>query len=478
MGRYRRRRLRARVAVALGATLVIAAMSTSAPATTDAPAAPEGRDGRVSAAAAVRPELPSVVDYALSPASQGTVPDGSAVRARVLGPWNSRSLGAKAKRSLVVRDALTGETLTAFRGETALEPASITKVVTGAAIMAALPPDHTFATATVQGAESDRVVLVAGGDQLLSAGRGNPRAVAGKAGLADLARQTARSLRQEKVSGPVTVALDLSYVGGSRAAPDWTAFWLDNGYAGRISMLALETDRALPGDPAPADPAMAAAESFRASLVEEGVEVADGDIKRGKAPESAAVLGEVTSAPLRDVLTVALATSDNAMVEQLARQAAVADGASPEQDAVNAWVLDTVNQTYDIDTSGATLADTSGLSDGTRLPMRLVADVLVAGASGRHPGLQSVLTGLPIAGYSGTLVDRFGADAAQRARGVVRAKTGSLPQVTSLAGTFTTRDGRLLVFALTAGDIGSGPAELEARAAIDALVSRLVSCGC
>jgi D-alanyl-D-alanine carboxypeptidase/D-alanyl-D-alanine-endopeptidase (penicillin-binding protein 4) len=478
MGRYRRRRLRLRVAVALGATFVIAAMSTSAPATIDAPPPEDAPSGRVSAADSVRPQLPPSVDYALSPAAQGTPVEASALRRRVAEPWSSDVLGSKARRSLVVRDALTGQSLTSLRGETALEPASITKVVTAAAIMAALPPDHTFTTTAVRGADARRVVLVAGGDQLLSAGRGSRNAVAGRAGLGDLARRTARSLREEKVSGPVRVELDLSYAGGSRAAPGWTRFWLDNGYAGRISMLALETDRALPGDPAPANPALVAAETFRSSLAEEGVDVAGGEIRRVTAPSSAPVLGEVTSAPLRDVLALALATSDNAMVEQLARQAAVSDGVSTEQGAVNGWVLDTVAATYDIATTGATLADTSGLSDGTRLPMRLVADVLVAGASGRHPGLQSVLTGLPIAGYSGTLADRFTSEQVQRARGVVRAKTGSLPQVSSLAGTLVTRDGRLLVFALTANDIGSGSDEVEARAAIDSLVSRLVACGC
>jgi len=166
------------------------------------------------------------------------------------------------------------------------------------------------------------------------------------------------------------------------------------------------------------------------------------------------------------------------MVEQLSRQAAVADGAAAEQQSVNAWVLDTVKQSYDIDTTGATLADTSGLSDGTLLPMRMVSDVLVAGAGGRHPGLQSVLTGLPIAGYSGTLADRFSGQNAQQGRGLVRAKTGSLPQVTSLAGTLTTDDGRVLTFALSATDIGSGTAEVGARATVDALVARIAACGC
>lgn len=141
-------------------------------------------------------------------------------------------------------------------------------------------------------------------------------------------------------------------------------------------------------------------------------------------------------------------------------------------------MLETVSETYGITTSGAVLADTSGLSDGTRLPMQLVAETLLAGANGRHPALQSALSGLPIAGLSGTLVDRFGAASATPGRGVVRAKTGSLPQVTSLAGTLSTQDGQLLVFALTSNDIGGGGAGVEARAVIDSMLADLATCGC
>ncbi len=247
-------------------------------------------------------------------------------------------------------------------------------------------------------------------------------------------------------------------------------------------MLALEQDRALPY-PAPGDPAVAAARAFEQALAEEGVPVRvadDGDVERVELAGNATgpVLAEVESAPLFDVLALALTTSDNAMIEQLARQAAVAAGVDTDQDAVNAWVLSALSDSYQLDIDGAVLADASRLSDGTVLPVRLVADVLVKGASGRYPSFQSVLTGLPIAGYSGTLADRFVQDSAASGLGVVRAKTGSLPSVTSLAGTITTADGRLLVFALSVNDVGPGSDAVEARAVIDALVSQFSGCGC
>jgi D-alanyl-D-alanine carboxypeptidase/D-alanyl-D-alanine-endopeptidase (penicillin-binding protein 4) len=63
------------------------------------------------------------------------------------------------------------------------------------------------------------------------------------------------------------------------------------------------------------------------------------------------------------------------------------------------------------------------------------------------------------------------------AAGVVRAKTGSLPGVTSLAGNVLTADGRELLFVVMA-DEAPGPGQWGARAGIDAFVATLAGCGC
>ena len=62
--------------------------------------------------------------------------------------------------------------------------------------------------------------------------------------------------------------------------------------------------------------------------------------------------------------------------------------------------------------------------------------------------------------------------------GNARAKTGSLPGVTSLAGTVVTEDGRLLAYAMTADDIEAGAAVFEARSVLDEVVAELARCGC
>jgi D-alanyl-D-alanine carboxypeptidase/D-alanyl-D-alanine-endopeptidase (penicillin-binding protein 4) len=84
--------------------------------------------------------------------------------------------------------------------------------------------------------------------------------------------------------------------------------------------------------------------------------------------------------------------------------------------------------------------------------------------------------GLPVAGWSGTLRTRFVTPAPnQVGRGVVRAKTGSLSGVNTMAGELVTKDGRLLVFAVMASGF---PDATSARAALDRVVAGLVGCGC
>ena len=95
-------------------------------------------------------------------------------------------------------------------------------------------------------------------------------------------------------------------------------------------------------------------------------------------------------------------------------------------------------------------------------------------ADAGHPQLRTAAVGLPVAGLSGTLDDRFLDNAG---RGVVRAKTGSLPNVTSLAGTVVTADDRQLVFALMTDAVPDG-GTYGARIILDDFVGSLAECGC
>lgn len=83
--------------------------------------------------------------------------------------------------------------------------------------------------------------------------------------------------------------------------------------------------------------------------------------------------------------------------------------------------------------AGARLADGSGLDRADKVSAGLLAGLLALAAGPDHPELRPVLTGLPVAGFSGTLGDRY--TATSPATGLIRAKTGTLTGVNSLAGT-------------------------------------------
>ena len=88
------------------------------------------------------------------------------------------------------------------------------------------------------------------------------------------------------------------------------------------------------------------------------------------------------------------------------------------------------------------LVDGSGLSPlGPACPPVTARAVLATAADvGRATrSCAPVLTGLPVAGFTGTLADRFDAAGAQAAAGVVRAKTGTLHRRRRLAGTVRRR---------------------------------------
>jgi serine-type D-Ala-D-Ala carboxypeptidase/endopeptidase (penicillin-binding protein 4) len=231
-------------------------------------------------------------------------------------------------------------------------------------------------------------------------------------------------------------------------------------------------DPTLPDGPRVEDPALTAG---RALAKELGADV----VEKGTATPGATGLGAVSSAPVSELAENALRSSDNVLAEVLAREVAIARKAEPSFAGAAEATLAALRQAG-LDPSGAELVDGSGLSKQNQVPARLLGEILVAAAApAKGPlgtqFLRPIITGLPVAGGVGTLDDRYARDGrAAAGRGVVRAKTGSLTGVSSLAGVVTDADGRLLVFALMSN--GANPGTV--RPLHDAMASALSRCGC
>ena len=90
--------------------------------------------------------------------------------------------------------------------------------------------------------------------------------------------------------------------------------------------------------------------------------------------------------------------------------------------------------------------------------------------------MRSLVTGMPVAGFTGSLTYRF-AEGPAVARGLVRAKTGTLTGVHALAGIAVDRDGQPLAFVFGADK--SPPIErYDAQEALDRAAASLAACRC
>ncbi len=369
---------------------------------------------------------------------------------------------------VLVADVLTGEELDAAAADSGHVPASTTKLLTAAAAVAAAGADHRFTTSVVAGAEGE-IVLVGGGDLTLAAGAGDPDAIVGHAGLADLAEDTAEALTAAGTTR-VSVGLDLAYYAGPDMAPRWDDIDLAAGDAMHMAPLAIEIGRVDGTRARVTDPAGEAAAAFVEALVAAGITV-EGEVTESSASADGTELAAVHSAPLSDLIAYALQHSENILSEGLGRLVAHEAGEEPSFAGAGVAVGMVLGE-LGIDVAGLELADTSGLSSTNRISPRTLVETLTTVAE--RPELGSVARGLPVAGLEGTLSTRLGDPPAA---GLVVAKTGTLRTVASLSGYVTTADGRLLAFAVLVGDVPAGGLA-GARSAIDAWVSDLASCGC
>ena len=201
-----------------------------------------------------------------------------------------------------------------------------------------------------------------------------------------------------------------------------------------------------------------------------------GKVARSRVGDGATVLGEVRSAPVADILGVALTTSNNTIAEVLARLTARAMKRPTTFEGSALAVMDQVEQ-LGVDVRSAHLVDGSGLGAGSLVPSRVLADLLTMSSTDHTPVLRPMLGGLPVSGFNGSLSGRFTTPPTHAAAGAVRAKTGTLTGVNALAGTTVDADGRLLVFVLMSDEVPVGGTTL-ARRASDRVAAALTACGC
>jgi D-alanyl-D-alanine carboxypeptidase/D-alanyl-D-alanine-endopeptidase (penicillin-binding protein 4) len=462
-GRFRKRMTMGIVGALLVIVAVVVSLVTFVGGRDDA-----GRSGGAETVAvpdAVLPDLGDAEPVLASLNADAPAPTAEALSARIGPLLADPALGADVKAE--VRDVATGDVLVDQNADAAATPASTAKLLTAVATLTTLDPAERLETTVVQGATPGEVVLVGAGDPTLS--RTTPsQSYPGAPTLADLAQQVTAAL---PAGTPVTrIVVDNSLYSGPLTAPGWGPGDAPSNYAAPITATAVDGARVSPGSEARSgQPGLDAGAGLADALGASGAAVV-----LGEAPEGAKILGTVESAPIERLVEQALSMSDNVLAEALARQVAIAHDL-PASFEGSAQAVTQALTDAGIDTSVVQLSDGSGLSRSDRVTADTLVDVLGGAADGSLADASGLLSGLPVAGYDGTLADR-GDDDPATAPGTVRAKTGTLLGVHALAGTVVTADGRLLAFAVVADAATGG--EQAAEGALDDIAASLAACGC
>jgi D-alanyl-D-alanine carboxypeptidase/D-alanyl-D-alanine-endopeptidase (penicillin-binding protein 4) len=443
------------VLVAGGITTLVVTRTGNGPTATTAAQVPDAK-------------LPTIGDpppvlAALS--TKAPVPDPKVLAGTLTPLVASAALGTDAEAQVV--DVATGNVLYDRNSGTPVTPASTAKLLTSVAALTTVDPEQTLTTTVVAGANPGEVVLVGGGDPTLS--RTAPsQSYPGAATVPDLAAQVKAALGGQTVT---KVTVDGSLYSGPTVASGWGEGDAPSSYMAPVTAAMVDAGRVSAGSTQRSGtPATDAGQALAAAL---GAPHAS--VTLGTAPPGAKALGAVHSAPIARIVEQALSESDNMLAEALARQVAIARHLPASFEGSAQAVLAALKDAG-VDTAGVVLGDGSGLSASDRLPPKLLVS-LIAGAAGggKLSRASAVLSGLAVAGYDGTLFDR-GDEDPDTAPGSVRGKTGTLLGVHALAGTVVTHDGRLLAFAVVAGDTTGSEAAAEGR--LDEIAATLAGCGC
>lgn len=416
------------------------------------------------------------------PSSSG--PLAAAAVRRALAPYlDVRALGPHVLAAVAPLDA--GRPVLTRGTDTAL-PASTTKLVTSSAALLALGADHVFTTSVVSGrvpggARSGprQIVLVGGGDPFLER---TPRLASPdgaqdwpyphRADLTTLARATAAALRADGVRR-VGLGYDDGLFSGPAVNPTWEPDYVTD-VVSETSALWVDEGRTVDRYDRVADPSAEAAAAFAAALGAAGITVV-GTATEVTAPAGAADLASVRSAPLDEIVQRVLDVSDNEAAEVLLRHVGLATGGTGSIEAGRRGVR-TLLTREGVDFGASVFHDGSGLSRADRVDPQTLLDVLRLAASADHPELRSVVSGLPVAGFTGSLADRMD-QGPPAGLGRVRAKTGTLTSVSALAGIATGLDGVPMVFVLVADRVRPRNTD-KAKVALDSAAAALGACRC
>ena len=351
-----------------------------------------------------------------------------------------------------VVDLATGRAVWSRSTTTTRIPASNEKLITAYVAMKSLGGGATLTTTVLQGNRYKSSVYLRGaGDPTLTSAR-----------LKSMASTVAGTYKAQGITA-VRVLVDDSLFPAPTNATGWKAEWVPSEVA-PVRALVVDQVNVM-------DTSVNAGYVLANQLRSYGLTV--NGVGRAVVETGSTTVARSTSPSVGSMVQAMLNVSQNDYAEALFRLAALKRGFAGDWTGARANALQ-VLQRYGVYTKGLAFYDGSGLSRSNRMPvttalylvkkMRTQADVnSVVFAS----------PGMPVAGVSGTLENRFTTTPTICARSIVRAKTGSLDDVVTLSGIAEGKDGRERLFSLL---VNANTATTGVRAAVDALAATSTGC--
>ncbi len=170
-------------------------------------------------------------------------------------------------------------------------------------------------------------------------------------------------------------------------------------------------------------------ENLKSFLAQRGISV-KGKIKAGKVPASARSVALVESKTLSSILSDMDKFSNNFVAEMLTKNLAAYSGESPAKLSTGVNLIKSELRKINITDKDLILLNPSGFSRDNKFSAHALTEVL-SQIQNDFKIFPSFIDSLPLAGFDGTLKKRMKETSAE---GYVRAKTGYLDGVVSLAG--------------------------------------------
>lgn len=345
------------------------------------------------------------------------------------------------------------------------------------------------------GSNLRKIVLRGNGDMLLGVGENDWSHVNGRAGLTTLAKRTAAALKLDNIH-EVSLSLDDSLFGAKRAPAlvyetdterrfyaETSSMAIDDARQRDLQILGIDADAITDFPLSDPHPALSVGQVFARLLIKQGIEVRNYSDKTDKKAENSTenssnssknsedenksedsqnpeievsetrplisensrLLAQVSSAPLNEVMSYMLRLSDNTLAEEFGRLTAIAAHKSNSPKGAVQAVEEGLRK-LKISTRGLNMSDCSGLSPKSHVLVTTLAKVQVLNINADSGGAASS-EGLSLPGLVGTSRKRL---ADESAAGLLRVKTGSLSEVSSMSGNVSRKTGGVLTFAVVA----------------------------